>query len=221
MGLKETLESFIKDSGVDARAADALRSEAEAVQRAVLDRGEMSECRNPSASLMARIKVAKDNLASRNRSPPRASSCRGHSGPSNTELDDFVKDNEIDESASRALREASPDTQRTVLERGGVTDCRNPSAVCLARIRDARDNRRSSSQQNVQTVGYSYSPAAGMMYGAYAAYGSQPVYAGGYGYFGQPMLAASYGAVQDGTPLGAYAAQGYRAAAYGGRYGPY
>jgi len=51
------------------------------------------------------------------------------------EIHSFVQDNSLDEKAEIAFRELSPTHQRQVMNRGPLTDTRNPSAVVLARIR--------------------------------------------------------------------------------------
>eukprot|EP00931_Biecheleriopsis_adriatica_P079597 TRINITY_DN52994_c0_g1_i1.p1 TRINITY_DN52994_c0_g1~~TRINITY_DN52994_c0_g1_i1.p1 ORF type:complete len:281 (+),score=56.14 TRINITY_DN52994_c0_g1_i1:47-889(+) len=58
--------------------------------------------------------------------------------PSEDEIDDFVKANDIDDRAAADLRECSADIQKKVLARGELSTARNPSAALLARIRDAR-----------------------------------------------------------------------------------
>merc|ERR1719215_327964 len=156
MGLEDDVEDFIKRSAVDDRAAAVLRGEDEKTQRAVLDRGEMSDCTNPSAALMARIRVAKESSgggSARPRSPPRGSGPM-EGAPTQKEIDDFIKDNDIDERAARQLKESSGAVQKNVLDRGGLTDCRNPSAVCLARLRDAK---ASTAQPTIQQLGLSLS----------------------------------------------------------------
>merc|ERR1719203_1944843 len=190
MGLAEDIDEFVRKSAVDDRAAASLRAEDESTQRAVLERGDMSDCRNPSASLIARIRVAKEsaNGASRprSRSPGRTSSQAAYHGssdrgasdrPSQKELEDFIADNHIDEMAGKQLKEADGPTQKNVLERGSLTDCRNPSAVCLARIRDAKASR---AQSTIEQLGLTSSqlPTAPMVYNAYGAYGDpQAMYA--------------------------------------------
>merc|ERR1719327_916476 len=115
MSLEAEVEAFIRRSNIDSRAAAALMAEDSATQRAVIERGDMADCRNTSASLMARIKVAKENLRNRSRSPPRSSalslsatgasqSSAASDRPSENDLEGFILDNKIDESASRALR---------------------------------------------------------------------------------------------------------------------
>lgn len=142
--LSAEVDRFLLQNKVDSRAASALRSQLPAVQRAVLDRGELTDCLNVSASLMGRIQVAKDNVSS----DPRgrlATLVAGAGllglrppGEASLEVEKFIIDNKVDEMAARQLREADKQTQNDVLARGSLDDCRNPSAVCLARIREAK-----------------------------------------------------------------------------------
>lgn len=70
-------------------------------------------------------------------------------GPSPHEVQEFIRENKIDDVAARALLEAGPSVQKGVLSRGTLSDCRNPSAVCLARIRESRQaGQQSSSSAN-------------------------------------------------------------------------
>merc|ERR1719373_1411362 len=58
--------------------------------------------------------------------------------PSMTDVEDFIKSNEIDVRAAADLRDSGPIVQRIVLSRGDLRSARNPSAALLARIRDAK-----------------------------------------------------------------------------------
>eukprot|EP00929_Paragymnodinium_shiwhaense_P093911 TRINITY_DN54241_c0_g1_i1.p1 TRINITY_DN54241_c0_g1~~TRINITY_DN54241_c0_g1_i1.p1 ORF type:complete len:339 (+),score=91.98 TRINITY_DN54241_c0_g1_i1:72-1088(+) len=56
-GSSAEVEKFLKDNGpIDPRVAEALRSASKAAQAAVLERGGLTDCRNPSGVLMSRIK---------------------------------------------------------------------------------------------------------------------------------------------------------------------
>lgn len=200
MGLDEEIEEFLLKACVDDKAAAALRGEDDQTKQAVLDRGEMSECRNPSASLITRIRQAKENNRERNRSRSRSAG-RGNSSsggnglaPSTVELEDFVRDNNVDQRAAAQLMEADPMVQKNVLERGSLTDCRNPSAVCLARIRDAKASRAQPTIQQLAPMMYGAYGYPGQMYGGhaysgYVAYGTYPGYAG---YSGYPAYQQAY-----------------------------
>merc|ERR1719401_2246233 len=109
--------------------------------------------------------------------------------------------------AARQLRQADGPTQRSVIDRGSLTDCRNPSAVCLARIRDARQSPPSPVQAPAPAP--MASPPAMMCggYGGYVApmYGAHPGYGAGYG-GGYSNFMAGYGACPG---YGSYGASGY------------
>eukprot|EP00929_Paragymnodinium_shiwhaense_P087003 TRINITY_DN47337_c0_g1_i1.p1 TRINITY_DN47337_c0_g1~~TRINITY_DN47337_c0_g1_i1.p1 ORF type:complete len:221 (-),score=35.91 TRINITY_DN47337_c0_g1_i1:510-1172(-) len=54
------------------------------------------------------------------------------------EIDQFLSGNSFDGAAARALKNESPYVALTVLERGPLRDCTNPSGALVARIRDAK-----------------------------------------------------------------------------------
>lgn len=53
-------------------------------------------------------------------------------------VEEFIRENKIDETAGKQLRTADPKVQKEVIHRGGLLECKNPSAVCLARIREEK-----------------------------------------------------------------------------------
>jgi len=123
------IDDFIRANDIDDRAAADLKDCPPEVQRKVLARGELSSARNPSAALLARIRDA------------RVSGGPGGvgSGPrSSADVEDFIRGNDVDESAADSLRSSSPTVQRAVLSRGELKTARNPSSALLARIRDAK-----------------------------------------------------------------------------------
>lgn len=136
--LEAAVDEFIRENAVDSRAASALRGQAPDVQRAVLDRGELTDCQNPSTALMGRIRVAHDTLAHERKRIGMSTMLASQPLEASPEVEDFIRDNGIDGVAARQLREADADTQEDVLSRGSLSDCRNPSAVCLARLRESR-----------------------------------------------------------------------------------
>ncbi|CAK9045204.1 unnamed protein product [Durusdinium trenchii] len=60
--------------------------------------------------------------------------------PTEDELEDFIKDNNVDSRAASDLRDCTGEVQRKVIARGDLSSARNPSAALLARIRDARNS---------------------------------------------------------------------------------
>lgn len=50
----------------------------------------------------------------------------------------FILENSLDDAAAEALRNAAPEIQRAVLDRGRLTGTRNPSSAVVMRIKDAK-----------------------------------------------------------------------------------
>lgn len=144
--ISEEVETFLKDNSVDSRAANVLRAQTPEVQRAVLDRGDLADCDNPSTALMGRIKVAIDAI-NYERTRKRMGSPTGldvpglPAQPLNPEVEEFIKENNVDEMAAKQLRMVDRRTQESVLARGSLDRCRNPSAVIGARIREAKEEQ--------------------------------------------------------------------------------
>mmetsp|Transcript_47944 Transcript_47944/g.104290 ORF Transcript_47944/g.104290 Transcript_47944/m.104290 type:complete len:307 (-) Transcript_47944:172-1092(-) len=203
------VDKFIDENDVDESAASSLRNCPPEVQRKVLARGELSSARNPSAALLTRIRDAREASAGvRNTTVARSSE----------DVEDFIKINDVDDSAANSLRSSSPGTQRAVLARGDLTSARNPSSALLARIRDAKSSPSGGGSDMVpHAQGHGapcMQPPAGMPngYPGYPGY-----YPGAYG----SWYPGAYGAAYPGAPAQPGAAGG--AAAYGssapGAYG--
>jgi len=179
----EELDDFVRDNDIDDRAADDLRNCSAEIQRKVLARGGLGTARNPSAALLARIRDA------------RSSPALGGAS-SSLEVEDFIKLNNVDESAADMLRSASPTVQRNVIGRGELKTARNPSSALLSRIRDAKhsgsshrndDSHRGSqppSSLGVPPMGMPAPSAYGFGYGMYPGYAGYPGYPG---YPGHPQ----------------------------------
>lgn len=140
---------------------------------------------------MGRITAARESAAFAARIGARAES--------DSDVEHFIRENEIDGVAAGSLREASSQVQKEVMERGSLTDCRNPSAVCLSRIRDAKTAAHASSDSTTnnlalyQQLVYQQQLQQQLMY-------QQQIVAGGAGSAANMMLIAN-----------AYAAYGYPA----------
>merc|ERR1712185_256167 len=91
----------------------------------VLQGGDLKHEKDPSAALLLRIQEAKGGRSA-------AASIL------ESELEEFIKSNDVDERAAADLRECNPAMQRAVIARGDLRTARNPSSAVLARIRDAR-----------------------------------------------------------------------------------
>jgi len=59
-------------------------------------------------------------------------------GPTTQEVADFLAEGKPDERSSRAFRSEPADIQAEVIDRGSLSDCHNPSAALMGRIRDAK-----------------------------------------------------------------------------------
>jgi len=133
------VEEFISENRLDENAARALRLEPADVQQGVMERGTLVDCFNASAAVMGRIRDIKSRGG--NTSTPGAPPKLSASGlplPTRDQVEDFIRDNRVDENASRALRTESPEVQAEVLERGTLADCINASAAVMGRIRDGK-----------------------------------------------------------------------------------
>lgn len=141
------VESFIALNKIDDSAANRLRSCPDHIRRAIIDRGNLQDARNPNAVLMGRIRDAENSGGgggggfggSLGGGLPRAGPPPG-SAPS-TDVNVFIKENGIDTTAGEKLRSLPADLQKGVMERGNLTDARNPNAMLMGRIRDALAGR--------------------------------------------------------------------------------
>lgn len=164
--LEERLEDFLLNTGVDESAAEALRSEPREVVRAVLESGMRADVRNPSSLLISMIRQARQGVleerkpaagftGSAERGGDRRSGGgdRGERGGGGIERGDrggergggwrrameaFIVDHGLDERVQEALREASEEEVRRILDSGPIS-ARNPSAVVTSMLRRSRE----------------------------------------------------------------------------------
>lgn len=134
VGLPSTksIEDFINNNKINDSTAKTLRDASPTVKRGVLACGGLSGNQDPSTELLARIRDVKAGGGS------VVASGGGVGLPSPQEVDDFIKDNDVDERAAADLRDLPPALQRAVLVRGDLRSARNPSSALIARIRDAK-----------------------------------------------------------------------------------
>lgn len=140
------VDAFIAENELDDRAAESLRSSNPAVQQVVMSRGDLKDARNPSAALLGRIKDANNSGAAQmamwGSSGGKSYGGGGKGGGGGFarkgDVEKWAAENMLDERAAEALMECSPQVQHAVMERGGVSETRNPSACVLGRIRDAK-----------------------------------------------------------------------------------
>merc|ERR1711879_137959 len=60
---REEVEAFIAENNIDERCGKALLAEGPDVQTAIIDRGSLCDCVNPSAALMGRIRDVKKSTS--------------------------------------------------------------------------------------------------------------------------------------------------------------
>jgi len=128
----EEIEQFISDNELNERASEILRSVPPAVQRQVLDQGSLQGCREPSAGCIGRVhKIQTEGAAS----APRSSR---FVEVSQEELQVFIDENELGERATGILLEVPPVVQRSVMDQGSLSGCRDTSAGLIGRVKKAQ-----------------------------------------------------------------------------------
>lgn len=133
----EEIEWFLSSNNIDPAAAKELRNEPPHVALAVVERGPLRACVNPSGALVARIRDAKrGTLGGTGRygglPPPMTLD------PNTNELDKFLADNRIDQAGVASIRSEPIDVQKAVMARGPLINTTNPSASLMARIRTVK-----------------------------------------------------------------------------------
>eukprot|EP00928_Gymnodinium_smaydae_P047196 TRINITY_DN31483_c0_g1_i1.p1 TRINITY_DN31483_c0_g1~~TRINITY_DN31483_c0_g1_i1.p1 ORF type:complete len:337 (-),score=62.43 TRINITY_DN31483_c0_g1_i1:103-1113(-) len=126
------VDGFIARNNIDANAGQKLKSLPPDLMRQVVERGDLQEARNPNAVLMSRIREAeRSGMSAAN---PLVATANVNGDPA-TEA--FIVANKIDPSAGDKLRAAPAEVRKKVLDRGNLTDARNPNAMLMGRLRDA------------------------------------------------------------------------------------
>mmetsp|Transcript_43199 Transcript_43199/g.78583 ORF Transcript_43199/g.78583 Transcript_43199/m.78583 type:complete len:288 (+) Transcript_43199:174-1037(+) len=136
---REEVEEFLQINNIDPAAARELRNEPVHVQLAVLERGPLRACVNPSGALVARIRDAKRGITGQGGNKfggglPLSTAM----DPQATEVDRFLAEHRVDQAAVAALRSETADVQRAVLAKGPIVNTTNPSASLMARIRNVK-----------------------------------------------------------------------------------
>lgn len=126
----ETIEAFITDNDLDEKAAKELRNQVPSIQREVIEKGDLSTARNKSSALISRIRDAKKY---------NPFLLMGAADPEAVER--FLAANNIDDRASKALRELSSPMQNAVMKEP-MDDCANKSSALMARIARACSGKK-------------------------------------------------------------------------------
>jgi len=206
--LAQAVEIFIMENeGLDERATTALREAEPGPQQAAITRGSLQECHNPSAALLGRLRDAQKGGGGKGATMRGGAFGGGMSaGGLGTQVERFLQEYPVDETAADTLRNAPPAVQQQVLARGGLEGTRNPSSALLGRLRDADKQNGGSGDFGGAMGGGKGAPAAwgGMGCGAsgMSAAGGQAAWGG---------AAAGHG--------GAWNAGCEGGAAYGGKGG--
>jgi len=131
----EEVELFLRTNGIDDAAARELRNEPPYVALAVIERGPLRACVNPSGALVARIRDAKRGILSGGAGRYGGVPMPMPLDPNASELDKFLAENRIDQAGIISLRSEPPEVQKAVMSRGPLLNSTNPSASLMARIR--------------------------------------------------------------------------------------
>ncbi|CAK0850595.1 unnamed protein product [Prorocentrum cordatum] len=135
--VSEEVDAFLLANNIDAAASRDLRKEPPHVALAVLERGPLRACANPSGALVGRIRDAKRGVLG-NRGQyggvPPPSSLDGNT----SEVDKFLISNGIDQAGIASFRSEAPDIQKLVMAKGNFINTANPSASLMARIRTVK-----------------------------------------------------------------------------------
>lgn len=125
--MQEKIDQFVSEFNLDERASQVLQETEDPIIEELISRPHlcMAEARNPSAVMLAKL--------SEIRKEARA---KEQAAVNDQDIDDFVKEHDLDERAETALRESETWVLQELLNRGSLADARNASAVVLTRLRD-------------------------------------------------------------------------------------
>jgi len=123
------VEEFIMRHNIDESSAQQLRELPQSAQRTICE-VELSNCRNPSAIVAARIQAARSEGGGHGGGG-------GFSSNIGEAVEEYIQRHSLDDKVSNDLRALSPEAQRYVVDTD-LSSARNPSAVIASRIRDFR-----------------------------------------------------------------------------------
>mmetsp|Transcript_61046 Transcript_61046/g.181889 ORF Transcript_61046/g.181889 Transcript_61046/m.181889 type:complete len:492 (+) Transcript_61046:42-1517(+) len=139
--LPNTVEEYLVRNGIDASVSSMVRALAPEAQRQIIS-SDLSNCRNPSAVLMSRVRSMDTQFVATPVTTPRAiprvtsPAAFQAAGAADDSTEGFIMRNKIDMEAAQALLSLLPHQQREITQRGDLSNCRNPSKVLLSRIRE-------------------------------------------------------------------------------------
>jgi len=148
----QQVEEYLIRHGVDESVSQMLRALHPEAQKQIVT-SDLSNCRNPSAVLLSRIRAveAQHHVVVSRPLPPARHSVIGAKQPPppawpppasvvaaagrNSGTEAWIQRQDIDEQAQQAMRALPHDLQMQIIERGDLINCRHPSKVLLSRIR--------------------------------------------------------------------------------------
>jgi len=145
----EEVENFLRVNCIDTSAAKELRSEPPHIALAVLERGPLRACVNPSGALIARIRDAKRGVLQGAGRYGQAAQPVAILDPNASEADKFLAENRIDQAGAASFRGETAEVQKAVMAKGPLVNTTNPSASLMARIRNVKVNAQNSQNSSV------------------------------------------------------------------------
>jgi len=141
---QEDVENFLKINSIDTAAAKELLTEPPHIALAVLERGPLRACVNPSGALVARIRDAKRGAFGGGQRFGSAAQPLAMLDPNASEADKFLAANQIDQAGVASFRGESREIQALVIAKGTLINSTNPSASLMARIRNVKLNAQAA-----------------------------------------------------------------------------
>jgi len=143
----QEVETFLSANAVDMGAGNQLRREPVHIALAVIERGPLRSCRDPSGVIVARIRDAKKGTLGPAPNRQGSGAVKSHApmppvqsvDPNMSEIDKFLTMNRIDAAGVISLKSESFDVQVAVMSKGPLINSTNPSASLVSRIRLAKE----------------------------------------------------------------------------------
>jgi len=140
----EEVENFLRINCIDTAAAKELRTEPPHVALAVLERGPLRACTNPSGALVARIRDAKRGILQGGGRFGQIAQPAAPLDANASEADKFLSENRIDQAGAASFRCETAEVQKAVMAKGPLVNTTNPSASLMARIRNVKVNAQNA-----------------------------------------------------------------------------
>jgi len=142
---QKEMDDFIEGNEVDERAAANFRSQPIHIVRAVIELGPLHTTRNPSASLMGRIKKAKEHIDNVRQEVSAL-------------VDVFLsREEDVDDRAAAQLRAQEPHVQLVIMDKGTLATAQSGSRSLMGRVKKALEPGASDSRLKIYSIGSSLS----------------------------------------------------------------